>query len=92
MSERYDHGPLRTYEVTWTSGHVETVQAHQVLMPPDEFGLFSVATRTDRVRNVRFHGEIDGHWQLVLCAREDEIRSIRDVTQPEVIPGAEADR
>jgi hypothetical protein len=39
----FDHGPIDTYEVIWNSGHVEYVQAHQVLMPQDGMvaGLFS---------------------------------------------------
>lgn len=31
MSGTYGYGPLRTCEIVWRSGHVETVQGHQVL-------------------------------------------------------------
>lgn len=85
----FERAPIQTYEVTWASGHVERVQAHQVIIPSPETGLFSVATRTNQVRNVLFHAEIDGHWLLVLTAREEEIRVIRNVTSPESIPGAQ---
>lgn len=85
----YERGPIQTYEVVWMSGHVERVLAHQVTLPmPDMGGIFSaISTTTDRVRMVTFHAEIDGHWMVTLTAREEDIRTIRNVTADERIPG-----
>lgn len=77
----YEHGPLHTFEVIWKSGHVETIQAHQVLFPsplPELFG--GPGKRDDRIC---FHGEIDGRWTLILSAPEDEISTVRNVTATE---------
>jgi hypothetical protein len=88
MSSGYDHGPLDTYEIVWTSGHVEYIQAHQVLLPPEDSFPFklgdgvygSTGTTTRPRRGWAFHGEIDGHWRLLLSARAEDIRSVRNVT------------
>ncbi len=84
----YDHGPIDTYEIIWASGHVEYIQAHQVLMPPEDLpfhlggGLFGrTATEVKAPRRAwTFHGEIDGRWRLVLHAPAEDIRSVRNVT------------
>lgn len=80
--EKYDHGPLNTYEVIYTSGHVERVQAHQVLMPHDdfEFEAFRVTTRSRLEKRWTFHGEFDGHWRLVLSVPASDVKSVRNVT------------
>ena len=88
----YDYGPLRTYEITWKSGHVETVQGHQVTFTGGEAlgalgALGGMATATDRDPRVTIHGEIDGHWRLVLSALEADLMTIRDVTDGERITG-----
>lgn len=88
----YDYGPLRTYEITWKSGHVETVQGHQVTFTGGEAlgalgALGGMATATDRDPRVTIHGEIDGHWRLVLSALEADLMTIRDVTDDERITG-----
>lgn len=89
MSDRYADTPPRTYEITWQSGHVETVLAHQVTWPGAGAGLFG---RTDsRPPRVQFHAEIDGIWSVTLSAPEDDIRIIRDVTAGEAIPAADAE-
>ncbi|WP_063023659.1 hypothetical protein [Nocardia niwae] len=88
MSAYYDHGPLDTYEIVWTWGHVERIQAHQVLLPPDDSFPFklgegvcgSTETVTKPRRGWAFHGEIDGRWRLLLSARAEDIRSVRNVT------------
>lgn len=79
--DKYEYGPLDTYEVIWSSGHIEEIQAHQVLMPPDEMlsGLFGGVT-TKQFRGWTFHGEIDGHWRLLLSAPAEDIKSVRNVT------------
>lgn len=84
----YDHGPLETYEICWTSGHVERIQAHQVLMPPEEMpfglggGIFGrTQTEVKPRRGWAFHGEFDGRWTLVLSAPAEDIRSVRNVTR-----------
>ena len=78
----YEHGPLDTYEVTWTSGHIERVQAHQVIWPID-LDFFSQGPKR---KHVMLHGEIDGKWKLVLSAPVDEIHAVRLVTTDESIP------
>lgn len=89
MSEHYDHGPLRTYEITWKSGHIETVQGHQVTLPPngpDLSGIFGgVATRRETEPRFMIHGEFDGRWRLVIAAPESELHSVRDVTDQEIV-------
>lgn len=84
----YDHGPLDTYEIQWTSGHVERIQAHQVLLPhPDMFGsVIGSPGEPARETHVRIHGEINGQWKLILSAPANEIHSIRLVTDDEEIP------
>ncbi|KAB2347300.1 hypothetical protein [Actinomadura rudentiformis] len=79
----YDHGPLRTYEIVWRSGHVETVQGHQVSFSGGQYALFDNGPKAP----VRFHihGQFDGHWRLVLAELEDDVAIIRDVTEPEQI-------
>lgn len=75
-----DHGPLHEYQVIWKSGHVETIRAHQVLLPPP--ALLFMGDR-DEPRRVIFHGEIDGHWRLILDAAYDDITSIRNLDASE---------
>jgi hypothetical protein len=77
MSERHDYGPLISYQITWKSGHIETIQAHQVL----HMGGHSDFMRPDMPARVRFHGEFDGRWRLVMDAPGDEIHTIRE-TEP----------
>jgi hypothetical protein len=89
----YDHGPLRSYELVWRSGHIETLQGHQVLFDSHRiegrdflasvFG--GVATETRGAPDPRFyvHGEFDGRWRLVLSAPESELHTLRDVTDRE---------
>lgn len=73
----YDHGPLRPYQVIWRSGHVETIMAHQVLLP--SLPLFSDEPGP-RSNRLTIHGEIDGHWTLILDADYSDISSVRLVT------------
>jgi hypothetical protein len=77
-----ERGPLRSYEIIWHSGHVETIQAHQVSWPNNSAAVLFGAQLP---RIIHFHGEIDGRWTLVLHADEAEIRTIRDVTADERI-------
>lgn len=91
----HDHGPLEVYEITWETGHVETIQAHQVSYP--HLGIAFAAGRTmtgtesDQPPTVRFHAEIGGHWRLILSAREADIRTIRLVTAGEPLPNGRVD-
>lgn len=84
----YDHGPLRTYEVVWRSGHVETVQGHQVTFSSSADMLRSGPPRPSRFN---IHGDFprDGgggtSWRLVLHGLEDDVMVIRDVTVPEAV-------
>lgn len=69
-----DRGPLDEYEVLWRNGGRDVVRAHQVT---SEGGGF---LEPSKPRRVYFHGEIDGHWRLLLSAMEDDILTIRNVT------------
>lgn len=79
-----DYGPLRTYEVTWKSGHVETLTGHQVTC--GSWGLGNWPGNAGRENRFSIHGEFGGRWRLVLTAPEAELHSIRDVTGSEIIP------
>ena len=94
----HDYGPLRRYEVTWKSGHIETVQGHQILFDSSRAaftaslgGVFGVTTETAETP-ARFyvHGMFDGHWRLVLTGLETELVTLRDVTDREQVPGGES--
>lgn len=83
MSAPYDHGPLVPYQVMWRTGHIETIHAHQVIWPNGALGaLFGQADLRDE--RVMLHGEIDGHWRLLLVADASDILSIRALDQSEV--------
>lgn len=89
----YDHGPLRTYEITWKSGHVERVPGHQVMfdsMRPGfgnlTGGALGTAVSHDRPPRFTIHGQFGPHWRLVLTALESELVSLRDVTDAEPVP------
>ena len=82
MSDDYDYGPLRTYEVTWKNRPPEMVQGHQVMF--ESGGIFNSAERDCRFF---IHGEfpIGGEpparrWRMVLMGLEKDVAGIRDVT------------
>lgn len=79
----FDYGPLRTFEVVWKSGHVETVQGHRVHFSGGE----SAAIFGSRERPGRFkvYGDFPDGWRLVLMGLEDDVVTIRDVTVPEQV-------
>jgi hypothetical protein len=88
----FDYGHLRTYEVVWRSGHIETVQGHQVTFS-STVAMFSHGT--PRPPRFSIHGDFpreDGgtDWRLVLHGLEDDVITIRDVTDAEKISGEEA--
>lgn len=89
----YDYGPLQSWEITWKSGHIETVQGHQVLFDSAKLsasalfgGVLGTTTGTDLPPRFHIHGQFDGRWRLVLSALESELVSIRDVTDRERVP------
>lgn len=87
MSDRHDYGPLRTYQVTYRSGSIATVQGHQVLIPSLGAAIsssFLGALATDKRDLLTIHGEFDGHWRLMLAVREELVESVRDVTDVDV--------
>lgn len=89
----HNYGPVDLYEITWTSGYIETVLAHQVTYPNnvETLALFGgIGTKTAEAPRIRMHAEINGRWVLTLQAREEDIRSIRLVTGGEQIPGGAA--
>lgn len=84
----YDYGPIQTYEITWKSGYIETIQSHQVTWQGGASGLgalFDVAVRTGDEERVRFHGQLDGHWRLMLDAPAADIATIRNTTHDDTV-------
>lgn len=81
----HDYGPLQSFEITWTGGHVERIRAHQVTQPGNAAILFGAEPAGESV--IEFHGWFDGHWRLVLRVQAKEIRIVRNlsVTEPEVL-------
>ncbi|WP_416477096.1 hypothetical protein [Streptomyces sp. LKA04] len=91
MSSYYAAIPPQVYEVTWQSGHVERVIAHQVISGSSRvrvaaLGDNSFATSSEDTR-LTFHAEVDGQWVLQLSALETDIRTIRNITNGEQTPG-----
>lgn len=86
--EKHDYGPLQAFEITWSTGHVETIHAHQVSYPGSFASFFGGAPRTPQIH---FHGEIEGRWTLVLSCLEADLTRIRNVTQTEASLVPEAD-
>lgn len=79
-----ERAPIRSFEIVWASGHVEVIQAHQVTMPqPNLGGMFGTSVKTQDF--IRFHGEIGGHWQLILAVKADLIHVIRDKATEEAL-------
>lgn len=86
--EPYDYGPLQTFEITWMSNHVETVQGHQILWEShgEVFAHWSGRAPTEHPK-MRIHAMLEGRrWTLVLQALESDIRTIRNVTADESVP------
>lgn len=86
----FKRGRPDVYEITWMSGHVERVLAHQVSYPHQgiTFAAEYVGMAAEGgAPRVRIHAEIDGEWRLTLAAREEDIRSMRLVTDGEPMPG-----
>jgi hypothetical protein len=88
----HDYGPLRVYEITWKSGHIETVHGHQVMFGSTRMDFSSlmggVTTRAELPPRFTVHGMFDGYWRLVLTGPEADLVSIRDVTDREQVPEA----
>ncbi|MFL0393522.1 hypothetical protein ACH0CM_12435 [Streptomyces albus] len=92
MSSFFDGVEPQVYEVTWMSGHVEKVRAHQVT----HSALRQAVTRlgdgfatSGEGQRIKFHAQIDGQWTLQLSALEDDIRTIRNVSAGEPVPGGD---
>lgn len=90
----YENIPPQVYEITWQSGHVEKVIAHQV--SHDELkqrvgvlGDGHIAAESEGSR-IKFHAEVDGRLTLQLSALEEDIRTIRNITGGEQAPGGAA--
>lgn len=76
MSVAHDRDPLQRYAIVWKSGYADPIDAHQVTLPsplPDLFG----SGASIRDTRVTFHGEIDGHWRLILDADYASIETLR---------------
>jgi hypothetical protein len=80
----HDYGPLQTFEITWTSGHVERIRAHQVTYPGSASIFFGGDPTAEPV--IDFHGSFNGQWHLILRVHARDIRIVRNltVTEPEV--------
>lgn len=63
----FERGNPHTYEIAWSSGHVEQISAHQVQTPKDRDDLWT------------FMAEIEGKWTLLLAVPAGDIRSVRNV-------------
>ena len=86
--DEHDYGPLRTYEIVWRSGHVETVQGHQVIFTGGDRGISGMFNRgPQRPARFQIHGDFPDGWRLVLSGLEDDVATIRDVTAPERLEG-----
>jgi hypothetical protein len=83
---KFDYGPLRTFEVVWKSGHVETVQGHRVYFSGGAHELLGREVQAPARFNI--YGDFPGGWRLVLSGLEDDVITIRDVTVPELADGA----
>jgi len=86
----FDHGPIQTFEITWKTGHIERIQAHQVSWPNNMQNVLEglgVATKTRRDPRVDFHVDLDGRWTLMLSALVEDIRTIRNVLTEDAISG-----
>jgi len=91
MSSYYADIPPQKYEITWQAGHVETVIAHQVAHSSQRIQVSALlngefATEAEGQR-ITFHAEVDGRWTLQLSAMESDIRTIRNITNGEQLPG-----
>jgi hypothetical protein len=90
----YENVQPQVYEITWQSGHIETVTAHQVSydslrMRITALGDGAFGTDSEGAR-IQFHAEVDGRWTLQLSAHEADIRTIRNITHGEQTPGGAA--
>lgn len=72
-----DRGPATTYEITWMSGRIERIEAHQVSWPDNASALFGSGPKRDP--RIQFHADINGRWTLQLSAVEADIRTIRNL-------------
>lgn len=78
MGVSTDRGSPDEYEVVWRNGHTDRVFAHQVSWSGGS-GFLQLAEPGPR--RIRFHAEVGGHWRLLLDALEDDIATVRNVTQ-----------
>jgi hypothetical protein len=88
----FKHGRADVYEITWMSGHIEQVAAHQVTYPHRGLAMaemlgIGIAADAGAPR-IHMHAEINDRWRLTLAALEEDIRAIRLVTNAERLPGA----
>ena len=77
MSERFDYGPLRTYEVAWRTRPPEMVQGHSIVF--DSSAIFT--GRADIAPRFKIYGMFGESWRMVLMGLEEDVTCIRDVTE-----------
>ena len=80
MSGR-DDGPLRSWEITWRSRPPEVVQGHQVTWDYGNGNPFLFPGEGAAEPRFFVHGMFPGgRWRLVLTGRQQDVITIRDVT------------
>lgn len=94
MSEEYDYGPLQSWEIIWRSGHIETVQGHQAALESAGASfrsalLGSFSSGPSLPPRLIIHGQVGGHWRLVLAVDEADIVSVRNVTARDSAPAGD---
>lgn len=67
----------RKYELVWRTGQVEYIEATGVLYSAGS----SLSGLGDGEAHIQFRLQTPDHWKLVLSAAEDQLKTIRDVTE-----------
>lgn len=78
------YGPVRIFEVTWMSGHVERIPGHQVSWP-NSLTFLPFESPAGQRQRIQIHGWIDGRWTLQLSALEEDIRTIRNLATEDAL-------
>jgi hypothetical protein len=93
MTDFWKDVASQVYEITWMSGHVETVIAHQVSYKTEQSRIAALGsgqyTSESTGARIQFHAEVDERWTLQLSALDADIRTIRNITKGEQAPGGE---
>lgn len=77
-----ERGLPTIYEITWNTGHIERIAAHEVAWPNNAAVMFPGVERPNRIE---MHAQINGRWTLQLSALMDDIRTIRNCATEDVV-------